>query len=63
MADRISMHRSIIMLLAAMSLALAACGPKVKNPSGAGSETAVGGSGAQGSGAGSSGAGGSSSND
>ena len=43
------------MLLAALSLSLAACGPKVKNPSGAGSETAVGGTGAQGSGAGQSG--------
>jgi peptidoglycan-associated lipoprotein len=50
------MHRSIILLLVAACLALAACGPKVKNPSGSGAPTEVGGgSGAQGSGAGLSG--------
>jgi peptidoglycan-associated lipoprotein len=51
MTDRVSMHRSIIMLLLAATLALAGCGPKVKNPSGP-SASELAGSGAQGSGAG-----------
>jgi peptidoglycan-associated lipoprotein len=48
------MHRSIIMLLLAASLALTACGPKVKKPSStAGTEVGSGtGTGAQGSGTG-----------
>jgi peptidoglycan-associated lipoprotein len=49
------MHRSLIMLLVAVSLALTACGPKVTKPSATGASQA-GGSGAQGSGAGTSGA-------
>jgi peptidoglycan-associated lipoprotein len=53
MAEKASMHRLIITLLVAASLALTACGPKVKKPSStAGTEV---GSGAQGSGAGLSG--------
>ena len=48
------MHRVFITLLVAASLALTACGPKVKKPSST-AGTEVGGSGAQGSGAGLSG--------
>ncbi len=48
------MHRLLITLLVAASLALTACGPKVKKPSST-AGTEVGGSGAQGSGAGLSG--------
>jgi peptidoglycan-associated lipoprotein len=54
MAEKASMHRAIIMLLLAASLALTACGPKVKKPSStAGTEVGAGsGTGAQGSGTG-----------
>ena len=53
MADKVSMHRSIITLLLAASLALTACGPKVHKPSPSGAtEVGAGGTGAQGSGAG-----------
>lgn len=48
------MHRLMITLLVAASLALTACGPKVKKPSST-AGTEIGGNGAQGSGAGPSG--------